>query len=965
MQQQHMAAVAGGGRPPPPFSDSMHEMHHVMQQQQQQHHLHQQQRLGNNGMPMMMNFQNNNNNNMSSGNSSHFGPSHMNNNHMNMVGGPAMMNNNNNQNMNNNNNNGQMQMQQLTQPGMNSLNSNHSMVTNTTPDSRAAAATTTTTSGMMVSVAVPEADGLLVNILLYDTSLNIYRDHNFNSCTICVCNANKKCVGNIRGSESGVYLALPGTSFEAMTAALSEGGSGGGEQRGQQQQQQQALMHNNNSFNGAFGGIGGCSGMDLDSPPAGLSTGGSASTSNNNNGYMDEDPIRCQCGFSAVVNRRLAHSSGLFYEDEMEITGMAIDPAVYKKRSILSFVMEEMQQQQQGNNSGVINNTGKDTNNNMDSSKLNMILHIKQEPQFGGSGGGSGGSRSGTPLDSQGTNSSGGGGGGGGQGLEMGSNNNNCDNSNNNSNSMDVANNGLPLAIMDLLREQCATVVQSSANSILRAIRRFRGTVQNASTTIANVNVLEFTEAQDIIAFALEQARIVYPDGGTIMANHTPPNHHHHAMVKMEMDVFGSNGPAAVQSQMMRIHNGPLSSSSSSQRGGMGGGSSCRDALQALDRRKKVGGAVSVHKWPYVKTSGPRSNQDIIRLMKSMQPLLQDAFHRKSTTRLWDAPYTVKGPLTWRQFHRLASSSTTGQCEPQPIPSIIVGHEKDWLSVAPYALHYWDKLLLEPYSYARDVAYIVIAPDNDSVIAKTRAYFKELSTTYEMCKLGHHMPIKGWDGIFRVGKQMKHINGVTNERPESTTMPSDEWFNMLGDHKIAESLKLYAQACQSYIVPYLSKVPSDKSLLDPPESYIQNPVVGPYGTNASSAVNIMNRSQPSPMLPPSTPEPNTQQQSTDSNDDGLASTSGGTGGGGGGSGVGNSALPPTESLSQVEQDDTDPPCVVVYIVEPFSCGNDSAELHRFVCLALLRCYSNMLSAIPDSIRSNITFQVGQPKVHNR
>ena len=34
-----------------------------------------------------------------------------------------------------------------------------------------------------------------------------------------------------------------------------------------------------------------------------------------------EDQYRCMCGFSAVVNRRLAHGTGLFLEDEMDIFG--------------------------------------------------------------------------------------------------------------------------------------------------------------------------------------------------------------------------------------------------------------------------------------------------------------------------------------------------------------------------------------------------------------------------------------------------------------------------------------------------------------------------------------------------------------------------------------------------------------------------------------------------------------------
>ena len=36
---------------------------------------------------------------------------------------------------------------------------------------------------------------------------------------------------------------------------------------------------------------------------------------------LEEEHIRCNCGFSAVVNRRLSHRAGLFIEDEFEITG--------------------------------------------------------------------------------------------------------------------------------------------------------------------------------------------------------------------------------------------------------------------------------------------------------------------------------------------------------------------------------------------------------------------------------------------------------------------------------------------------------------------------------------------------------------------------------------------------------------------------------------------------------------------
>ncbi|VVC88868.1 unnamed protein product [Leptidea sinapis] len=91
--------------------------------------------------------------------------------------------------------------------------------------------------------AAAPACPLLVNVLLADTVLNVFRDHNFDSCTLCVCNAAGRSVGNIRGADASTYL--PGVEW----------GSG-----------------------------------------------------------ADDEPTRCSCGFSAVVNRRLAHRAGLFYE---------------------------------------------------------------------------------------------------------------------------------------------------------------------------------------------------------------------------------------------------------------------------------------------------------------------------------------------------------------------------------------------------------------------------------------------------------------------------------------------------------------------------------------------------------------------------------------------------------------------------------------------------------------------------
>lgn len=349
--------------------------------------------------------------------------------------------------------------------------------------------------------------------------------------------------------------------------------------------------------------------------------------------YVDDDPIRCSCGFSAVVNRRLAHQAGLFYEDEMEITGLADDPSENKKVSLLSSLLSSAK-----------------TESSLDHSAIDVIPH----------------------------------------------------------------------SVMDLLRDQCI-VIQSSSRSLHRAACRY----QRANTTsISNMlNALEFMDGNDLTSLALDQGRQATLDNTNIC--------------KLE------------------------------------------------DRAPRINNTASVHRWPFIRAAGPDCNQDIIRVMNSLRPLLQEAIQKKCPTRLWEAPYTISGPLTWRQFHRLAGRGTDDMCEPQPIPSLVVGHEKDWLSLSPYAIQYWDKLLLEPYSYTRDVSYIVMAPDNDAVVSKVRTFFKELSTTYEMCKLGRHVPLNKVlkDGILRVCNNSKLLSGE----------PIDDWFTVLGDSKVADMLKSYAK----------------------------------------------------------------------------------------------------------------------------------------------------------------------------
>ena len=57
---------------------------------------------------------------------------------------------------------------------------------------------------------------------------------------------------------------------------------------------------------------------------------------------------------------------------------------------------------------------------------------------------------------------------------------------------------------------------------------------------------------------------------------------------------------------------------------------------------------------------------------------------------------SITGPLTWNEFHKMAGRGTDEQCEPQPIPAVLVGYgvhnsdplalEKEWLSLSPFAI---------------------------------------------------------------------------------------------------------------------------------------------------------------------------------------------------------------------------------------------------------------------------------------
>lgn len=67
----------------------------------------------------------------------------------------------------------------------------------------------------------------------------------------------------------------------------------------------------------------------------------------------------------------------------------------------------------------------------------------------------------------------------------------------------------------------------------------------------------------------------------------------------------------------------------------------------------------------------------------------------------------------------------------------------------------------------------MVAPENEFLLQHVRSFFKELSTVYELCRLGRHVPIKPLrDGILRIGR-----NAAQKVLHESV----DDWFNLLGE----------------------------------------------------------------------------------------------------------------------------------------------------------------------------------------
>lgn len=61
-----------------------------------------------------------------------------------------------------------------------------------------------------------------------------------------------------------------------------------------------------------------------------------------------------------------------------------------------------------------------------------------------------------------------------------------------------------------------------------------------------------------------------------------------------------------------------------------------------------------------------------------------------------------------------------------------MGYEYDFVVLSPFGLPYWEKLLLDPFGSQRDIGYLVVCPDNESLLSGAKSFFRDLTAVYEV-----------------------------------------------------------------------------------------------------------------------------------------------------------------------------------------------------------------------------------------
>jgi mediator of RNA polymerase II transcription subunit 13 len=327
-----------------------------------------------------------------------------------------------------------------------------------------------------------------------------------------------------------------------------------------------------------------------------------------------------------------------------------------------------------------------------------------------------------------------------------------------------------------------------------------------------------------------------------------------------------------------------------------------------------------------------------------------------------------QGPLTWRQFHQASGRGTDDQCEPQPIPNLLTSYhvDKSHIAVSPFALKFWDKLLLEPYAPGHNIFYLVIAPNNQNIISQTKAFFEELGNTYELMKLGKHIPIGR--GLVLAASDVEDV--------KSPPKDSDNWFSSLDFEEvdqltsdIVKQLKSYAAQMDVNLVktindfidlhqptydPHSDRFESSPSSHDTskPNPSQQLPFSGPFSSllrgelNTDSSNSTFKQQTPTTELSSNISFPNTNHDvqtfidpntglQTQIKSQILINTNNHQAGG--------------ENTYQ-EDEPNKQTGIVIYIIDPFSLPSLTQNQRSLAIIGLIKCYSLLYNRLPENLK---------------
>lgn len=832
---------------------------------------------------------------------------------------------------------------------------------------------TTATTSSISSFTLPhqrlfnnlyEINSIQLNLLISDSALGMFQDHNFENCTLCVCN-----------------MSIKGFGPDSIPT-------------------QRPIDHN--------------------APWTRQSLGSDSLIQNSGNESTNE----CTCGFSAITNRHCSHLSGLFLEDELEITNVLYDPTemidqnkLFRAIRLADYSEAALQDEQ----------------------KLTAKLTTEMNRKLSTATGNEDSSQDKSKTSKQDDKSS---------------------------HASNAAVEETKTFVIEQLKTQCSWMIHSNSslskvlltesfrndrhltsctnyyaqvnrsNSYTSPIYRLFDD-SNKYTTVKLLNrnpvSLKFSDscelAKNIIIKLGNQSQQANRIGSNSLtkspAGLTP------GLGSIVSRLFGS-GRQSIMSKS-------LDNSSNRNNVFMQGLQALvaptlavdpKSALQMLEQLIKddsrealatLNKAILIfsspmYDWQFITAPVPGNNFDAANLLKVIQPMLDDAIG--SHNKLYkdyvhqqqqhifsgrDSPTGApiqptppcQGPLTWRQFHQAAGRGTEDQCEPQPIPSLLVGHqvEKNHLGLSPFALKFWDKLLLEPYAPGHNLFYLVLAPDNQNIISHVNLFFRELSNAFELMKLGKHIPIG---------------NGLVLANFNQDHQIDDGWFSKVRfDDRdqasgILTKLKSYAAKLDSTlaktIVDYLNERQppydphADRFDSSPPPPGVKNivSVTNKFGQPQQQQQSQNHNRLVNSLLGPSGGSQSSQAplnttetaSSISSNPFGASSGLSGFGSGlntglGGLSSLGISTSEiqapniNTDQMSQfksqalinsttshgnyddtanIEDETNRQTGIVIYLIDPFSSPSMPSNLRTVAMIGLFKCYSMLLDQLPEGVR---------------